>query len=90
MSVKNLGDGLAVVSEVPEPGPVFKDPGDYPVAVLPQSGGKIVQMPNGARIECGGECLRMALSNGGKIIGDAPVRVKKIFTGDRRDQRGLK
>ena len=77
MTAHNLGDDLVLVSTAQTES---LDSKDLMIAVAPQSGGKIVQMPSGARIECGGELLRMALSNGGKIIGDAPIRTRKMFT----------
>jgi hypothetical protein len=44
-----------------------------PSFLLP-GGGKLVLMPNGVKVTCGGELLRLALQRGGKIVGEEPTK----------------
>jgi hypothetical protein len=52
-----------------------------PSFIKPGTGGKIILMPNGVRVTCGGELLRLALQRGGKIIGEKPTETFKKPTG---------
>lgn len=73
-TTSDFEDDIAIVSAVDRnPAPVISAPGNGPAYIKPGTGGKVVVMPSGARITAGGELLRIALLNGGVIVGAKPV-----------------